>query len=45
MTHGAKNGDDGPKHIKLTTVDIFVVYLTYSTLSADDTVKSFLRGH
>ena len=37
--------NDGPKHIKLTTVDIFVVYFTYSTLTADDTVKPFLSDH
>ena len=37
--------NDGPKHIKLTTVDIFVIYFTYSTLTADDTVKPFLSDH
>ena len=35
VTNGAKNGgsfskNDGPKHIKLTTVDIWVVYFTFS---------------
>ena len=46
--------NDGTKHIKLTTVDIWVVYFTYTltqtlicicTLNADDTVKPFLSGH
>ena len=33
VTHGAKNGEsfnDGPKHIKLTPVDIWVVYFKYT---------------
>ena len=35
VTHGAKNGGSfsemmGPRHIKLTTVDIWVVYFTYT---------------
>ena len=30
MTHGAKNGGSFPKHIKLTTVYIWVVYFTYT---------------
>ena len=33
VIHGAKNGgsfSDGPKHIKLTIVDIWVVYFTYT---------------
>ena len=33
--------NDGSKYIKQRTVDIFVVYFTYSTLTADDTVKPF----
>ena len=45
VTHGAKNGESfseiWPKHIKLTTVDIFVVYFTYSTLTAADTVNLY----
>ena len=60
MTHGAKNGgsfsemiDPGIMHIKLTTVDIWVVCFTYtliciciiSILTADYTVKPVLRGH
>ena len=47
VTHGARNG--GPKHIKLTTNDIWVVHFTYTltqtlvctcTLTADDTIKT-----
>ena len=43
--------NDGPKHIKLNTVDIGVVYFTYTLtqtlvciciLTADDTVKPVL---
>ena len=62
MTHGAKNGGSfsemmGPKHIKLTTVDIWVVYVTYTLtqtlkciyhvciLTADYTVKPVLSGY
>ena len=35
VTHGAKNGgsflgNDGPKYIKLTTVDVWVVNFTYT---------------
>ena len=37
--------NDEPKHIKLTTIDNFEVYFTYSTLTADDTVKHFLSDH
>ena len=41
---------DGPKHIKLATVDIWEVYFTYTRmhiciLTADYTVKSALRGN
>ena len=58
MTHGAKNGgsfSEMPKPIKLTTVDIWVVYFTYTLtdtcmhiiciLTADYTAKPVLSGH
>ena len=58
MTHGAKNGGslsemNGPKQIKQTTVDIWVVYLHTDIdtfmhiciLTADYTVKPVLSGH
>ena len=46
-------GNDGPKHIKLNTVDIWVVYFTSDTdtcmhisiWTADYTVKPVLSGH
>ena len=43
--------NDGPKHIKLTTVDIWVVQLTYTLtqnkclFTADYTVNPVLSGH
>ena len=53
MTHGAKNlwvifWNDEPKHIKLTTVDIWAVYFTYTltqTLLCECILKHFLSGH
>ena len=50
-----KKWNDGPKHIKLTTVDIWVVYFTYTLtqtlvcilciLTADYTVKPVLSSN
>ena len=34
VTHGAKYGRSFPKHIKLTRVDIWVVYFTYTLTQA-----------
>ena len=55
VTHGAKKMVGhflkyGPKHIKLTTVDIWVVYSTNTCmhvciLTADYSVKPVLSGH
>ena len=59
MAHGAKNGGSfseilGPSISKLSTVDISVVYFTYTptqtlvctcTLTSDDTIKPVLSGH
>ena len=56
MPHRAKNGGSLseilPKHIKLTTVDIWVVYFTNTLtqtlvciLTADNEVKPVLGGH
>ena len=52
MTYGAKNGGSFSEMMGPSTVDIWVVYFTYTQtlificiLTADDTVKPVFSGH